>query len=127
VHAPVYYLHIQPRGVFAALGIWHPDPASLHAIRERIAEKPAAWKRASRDRKLLGAFELQGDRLRRVPKGFDPGHALVEDLMWKDFIAVKELPDSFLTGADLPRRLAGLYAAGTPYMRFLCDAVGVPF
>lgn len=127
VHAPGYYLHIQPGQVFAALGIWHPDASSLRAIRERIVEEPAEWKRASRAKKLRETFELEGERLKRVPRGFDPEHPLADDLRWKDFIAVRSLPDGFLTQPDLPRRLARLYRTGTPYMRFLCAAAEVPF
>ena len=47
--------------------------------------------------------------------------------MWKDFIAVKQLPQKFVTSADLSGELAGVFRSGTPFMRFLCDALGVPF
>jgi len=126
-HAPGYYLHIEPGGVFLGVGIWHPESAPLRAIRERIVENPAGWKRASRAKAFTGAFELAGDRLRRPPKDFDPEHPLIEDLKWKDYIAVAERPDSFVTDAGLPKALAKTFAAGTPFMRFLCEALAVPF
>ncbi len=127
VHAPGYYLHIEPSGVFAGVGIWRPDSISLRAIRERIAEKPAEWKKATRAKRFRESLNLQGDRLKRAPKGFDAEHPLVDDLRWKDFIAIRNLPQSFVAGADLPKELAALYRSGSPFMRFLCDAVGVPF
>jgi hypothetical protein len=37
------------------------------------------------------------------------------------------VPDSFATASDLPERLAETFSAGSPYMRFLCEALGVPF
>jgi uncharacterized protein (TIGR02453 family) len=127
VHAPGYYLHIEPGGVFAGLGIWRPDGASLRAIRERIVEKPADWKRAMRAKRFRETFNLQGDRLKRPPRGFDAEHPLIDDLRWKDFIAIRNLPQSFVTGAEFPKELAALFRSGSPFMRFLCDAVGVPF
>lgn len=36
VHAPGLYVHFEPNGVFAAAGIWHPDPATLAKIRDFI-------------------------------------------------------------------------------------------
>ena len=35
-HAPGFYLHLQPRHVFAAVGSWHPDTEALAAIRSAI-------------------------------------------------------------------------------------------
>ncbi len=127
VHAPGYYLHIEPGHVFAGLGIWHPDAPTLRAIRERIAAEPAAWKRATRSKRFRATLQLSGDRLVRPPRGFDPAHPLVEDLKWKDYTAVRPLTQSFVTRRDLPDRLAEVFRAGSPFMRFLCEAVGVPF
>lgn len=127
VYAPGYYLHLEPGSVFLGLGIWHPDSATLGAIRERIADKPQAWKKASRGNEFREEFQLEGDRLTRPPKGFAPDHPLVDDLKLKDFIGIKRLTEDFALGPDLPRELAHLWAGGTPLMRFLCDAVGAPF
>jgi uncharacterized protein (TIGR02453 family) len=126
-HAPGYYLHIEPGSVFAGVGIWHPEGDALRKIRERIAEDPAGWKRASRTKAFTRTFELAGDALKRAPKGFDPAHPLVEDLKRKDFIGVVELDDTFVTKDGLSERLATTFAAGTPLMRFLCEALEVPF
>lgn len=127
VHAPGYYFHVEPRSVFVAVGLWHPDGPSLRKIRERIVEEPAAWKRASRGTKFARVFTMEGERLSRVPRGFDPEHALAEDLKWKDFIATRDLGEAFATDSRLPRELAKLCAAGSEYMAFLCKAVGVPY
>ena len=127
VHAPGYYVHIEPGGVFVALGIWHPEPKALRAIREHVAGDGAAWKKASGAKAFREAYEQEGDRLTRPPKGFDPEHPLIEDLKWKDFIAVRRYPESFLTSASVPRDLAAAWKPGSAYMRFLCAAVGVPF
>ena len=126
-YAPGYYLHLEPGSVFAGMGIWHPKSKALRAIREYIVAEPTTWKRASRGKKFRDTVELEGDRLSRSPKGFDPQHPLIEDLKWKDFIGVKRLSQSFATSAELPKELAKVFQIGTPFMRFLCDALGVPF
>jgi uncharacterized protein (TIGR02453 family) len=126
-HAPGYYLHIEPGSVFAGVGIWHPESAALRLIREGIVEDPSGWKRTTGDRAFSSTYDLAGDRLQRAPKGFDPAHPLVEDLKWKDYIGIVELDEAFATHAELPRRLADTFAAATPFMRFLCRALDVPF
>jgi uncharacterized protein (TIGR02453 family) len=127
VHAPGYYLHLEPGGVFTGFGIWHPDSATLSAIRDRIVAKPEAWKRASRGKEFREAFELSGDRLTRPPKGYDANHPLVDDLKFKDFVAMRKLPEEFAIGPDLTARLSDLWQTGTAFMRFLCDSLGIPF
>ncbi|MBM4183178.1 MAG: DUF2461 domain-containing protein [Gemmatimonadetes bacterium] len=126
-HAPGYYFHIEPGSVFVGAGIWHPDAPALREIREHIVEDPAAWKRASRAKSFAAAYSQQGDRLSRPPKGFDADHPLVEDLKWKDYIGVAEVEDAFALSPDLAPQLARTFSAATPFMRFLCDALGVPF
>ncbi len=44
IHAPGFYLHLEPRQVFAANGLWHPDPPTLARIREAIVASPARWR-----------------------------------------------------------------------------------
>jgi len=127
VHAPGYYLHVEPGASFLGVGIWHPDGPALRAIREHIVEEPAAWKRATGGKAFKEMFELAGDRLKRPPRDFDPEHPLVEDLMWKDYIGVTDLPDASVTDEGLPKALGRTFKAGTPFMRFLCQALDVPF
>jgi len=127
VHAPGFYLHIEPGSVFAGIGVWHPDAVALKKIRDHIVEEPDAWKRASQAKRFKKTFELEGDRLKRPPKGFDPNHPLIEELKWKDYLGVSRLPQSFATSPTLPKELFKIFAAGTLFMRFLCEALGVPF
>ena len=126
-HAPGFYLHVEPGNVFAGVGIWHPDPDALRRIREHIVARPDAWKRASRGRAFRAEFELAGDRLTRPPKGFDPEHALIEDLGWKDYVGLATLDERVVRRSTLPADLAETFAAGTSLMRFLCSALDVPF
>ena len=126
-HCPGFYLHLEPGEFFVGVGIWHPDGPTTRAIRDAIIEDPAAWKRASRGKKFAGLFDLEGDRLKRPPRGYDPEHALIEDLKRKDFIGVTRITQKAITADDFMKEFTGLCKTGVPYMKFLCDAVGVPF
>jgi uncharacterized protein (TIGR02453 family) len=127
VHAPGYYLHIEPRASFVGVGTWHPEPKTLDRIRQSIVEDSSSWKRAAYAKKFKDAFELEGDSLQRAPKGYDPGHPFVEDLKRKDFIAAAKLPDSAVTSETLLRDFTKLCRSADGFMKFLCDAAGVEF
>jgi uncharacterized protein (TIGR02453 family) len=127
VHAPGYYLHLEPNNVFAAVGIWHPNSATLGKIRDAIIEDPSGWKCAVKKEPFLSKFDLSGDSLIRAPKGYDSDHPLIEDLKRKDFIGTTSLTQIVVGKTDFPRMYAEICRAGTPLVKFLCGAIGLPF
>ena len=42
VHAPGFYVHVEPNQVFLGVGIWRPDPKALGKIRGEIHEEEAS-------------------------------------------------------------------------------------
>ncbi len=127
VHAPGLYFHVEPGEVFLAAGLWHPDKEPLRQIREAIVERPADWVAARDDAGLAAHWHLAGDSNKRPPRGFDPAHPLIEDLKRTDFIAVAELSEDAILGPKLPDLAAKHYAAASPLMRFLSEAVGLKY
>ncbi len=127
VHAPGYYVHIDPQQVFLGAGIWHPAAPALAAIRKRIDERPEEWRRARDDRAFRRHFVLAGESLQRPPRGYSAEHELLDDLRRKDFIAVKNLDHDAILKPGFPRSVATAFKAATPFMRFLCKAVDVPY
>ena len=124
---PGYYLYLGPREVFAAAGIWHPDRDTLHGIRTAIVQKSGDWKKATRGKAFAARFRLSGDRLKRAPAGFGPDHPLIEDLKWKDYFALAMFDERTATREDFVPLFARTCSAATPFMRFLCQALGRPF
>jgi uncharacterized protein (TIGR02453 family) len=127
VHAPGFYVHLEPGGCFVGVGIWHPDPVTLQRVRQAIADDPGGWKRATTGAAFRRAFRLSGEALKTAPRGFDPDHPLIEHIKRKDFVAIGDLSDAQVLEPGFPRRFAGLCASGGPFVRWLCQAVGVPY
>jgi uncharacterized protein (TIGR02453 family) len=126
-HGPVLYMHIEPDSAFLAAGSWHPPAAALASFREAIDRDPKAWL-AARDKPSFRAdWQLSGESLKRAPTGYATDHALIEDIKRKDFIAVKMLSEDDVLAPSLPDRAAAAYATATPYMQFLCSALGLPY
>jgi uncharacterized protein (TIGR02453 family) len=126
VHAPGFYLHLEPGAVFAAAGIWHPDTATQRAIRDAIAGDPAVWKRATGGA-FAKTYRLTGDTLNRPPPGYPPDHPLIEVLKHKDFVAETPLSEKAVTAPGFLDEYARLCRTAGPFLRFLCAAAGVPF
>jgi uncharacterized protein (TIGR02453 family) len=127
VHAPGFYLHIDPEEVFLGAGSWRPAPEALAGIRGRIDAKQAEWTRARDDQKFRSLFRLGGESLSRPPKGFAKDHPLIEDIRRKDFIAVRNLDLDEPLDRRFQQKVETAFAAAAPYMTFLCKAVGVKY
>ena len=127
VHAPGFYLHLEPGGCFVGVGIWHPDAAALASLRAALDADPDGWLAAVGDRAFRGAFALGGDSLKRPPHGFDPAHPLIADLRRKDFVAMADLDEDEAMDSALLARFTALCRVAAPFMRFLASAIGQPF
>ena len=127
VHAPGFYFHFDPDGVFLAAGMWHPDTPSLAKIRASIDKNPARWKRVLSEKALTGRFELSGDSLKRPPRGYDAEHPMIDLLKRKDHVVVANLKSSALQKKTLVSDLITCFKAAKPYMKLLHDAVGLSF
>lgn len=127
VHAPGFYIHLAPNECFLALGVWRPDSASLGQIRQAIVDGPDRWRRARSARTFRQYFELDGARLKGPPRGFPADHPLIEDLKWTDFVGLHEVSEQDVLDQRFLERVATAFTAGRPWMRFLCDALRVPF
>jgi uncharacterized protein (TIGR02453 family) len=127
VHAPGFYVHIEPGGCFLGAGIWRPEPSALAAIRLEIVEHPELWRRSLDRREFRRRFELGGERLARVPRGFAADAPHADDLRRKDFIAACDLTDAQISAADFSREVAEHFTAAAPLMKFLCGALDLAF
>ena len=126
-HAPGFYLHLQPGGSYAGLGLWRPETKVTYRIREYIAANPDRWKKVTRSKRFTDTWSLGGDSLVRPPKGFDADHPLIEDLKRKDFIASTRLSQKAVTSEGFLDEYMDMNRRAAPFMEFLCNAVGVPF
>jgi len=118
-HAPVFYLRLEPGNCFAAAGVWHPDTNALTKIRMAIVAEPERWAKVRRK------LELEGDSLKRPPRGFDPSHLFIEDIRRKDFVASVGLTEAQVCDPRLMRDFAVACGAMLPLVEFTTRALGL--
>lgn len=118
-HAPVFYLHLEPENCFAAAGVWHPDNAALTKIRMAIVAEPERWAKVRRK------LELEGDSLKKPPRGFDPSHRFIEDIKRKDFVASVGLTGARVCGPKFLWDFSAACRTMLPLVEFTTRALGL--
>ena len=127
VHAPGFYLHLEPDNVFYGGGLYHPDAATLAKVRAAIVKKPQQWKKATSPDAFEDGATVWGEQLKRAPQGFDPAHPLIEDLKRKDYVWIAQLDEPSACEPEFIDRFASACRAAAPLVRFLTQALGQPF
>jgi uncharacterized protein (TIGR02453 family) len=118
-----YYFHFEPNASFLAAGIWMPEAPLLKSIRQEIDYGFAAFKEILAA-PALGAFELDGDRLSRPPKGYEADNPAVEFLKLKSFVLTQPFdPAKFKTNAALAGHFQQAISDLVPFVDFLNQAL----
>ncbi|HPF70752.1 MAG TPA: TIGR02453 family protein [Candidatus Krumholzibacteria bacterium] len=126
-HTPGFYLQLEPGNCFAAVGLWRPDGPSLKLVRDRLAADPDSWRRAVGGKAFKAAFEVSGESLVRVPRGYPADHPLAEQLKLKDITAWAPLTQKQVTSEGFLDGFAGLCRTGGSLVQWICGALGQPY
>lgn len=127
IHAPGVYLHLEPGECFVGAGVWKPESSVLSAIRAAIDQSPQAWKRARDNKAFREHFSWVGDSLKTSPRDYPKDHPMIEDLRRKDFIAVAPLSQNEICSDKVVSLVIGRIKKAKPAMRFLCEAIDIPY
>jgi uncharacterized protein (TIGR02453 family) len=127
VHAPGFYLHLEPGNCFVGVGLWRPDNAALNGIRRFMAGNPERWRQTLAKRGFHSRFEVSGESLKRPPQGYSSEHPLIEWLKLKDITALAPLREADVTGTGFLEKFAADCRAGAPLVKYLCEALAIGF
>lgn len=120
---PGYYLHIEPGQVFVGAGIYMPAADQLKKIRKALVDRSEEFFFLIHEpsfKKMFGKPE--GEKLQRVPRGYEPGHPMAEWLKFKQFFVFVEWPESRCHEKALLKDVARAFETATPLVRFLDQA-----
>ena len=119
-----YYLHIEPGSIFLGGGIYMPDSDQLKKIRREIANRPEVFLSIVNNNQFVKRFKkIDGDKLQRVPIGFDPNHSMAEWLKLKQFFVGVEWGEEKCLRAQFVKEVAKVFEVATPLVAFLNDAM----
>lgn len=127
VHAPGWYVHIEPWRCFLGAGVWHPDSAALTKIRAYIDQHGKSWESVLSRRSLSSDWSPTGEQLVRPPRGYSADHPFLKWLKYKDHILVHEVSGQDVVGPQFESYVAKRFRTSLPFMVQLCEALGLPF
>lgn len=76
IHAPGYYVHLEPGSCFVGVGLWHPETTVARALRQAIHDDVDGWSSATQGHRLPGHLVAGSGRRRDAQAGpvrFRPG------------------------------------------------------
>jgi uncharacterized protein (TIGR02453 family) len=127
VHAPGFYLHLEPGGVFFGAGLWHPETGAAEAVRTAIVKRSAAWKKTVTHKAFAAQCTIGGESLKRPPRGYDADHPFIADIQRKDWVISKNVNDADVTQPGFLDAFATWCVVASPFMRFLCESLDLPY
>ncbi len=119
-NAPGFYLHLGPGESYGGGGVYHLETPAMTRIREHIVSRPKSWAQV-----LASGVEIEGDRLKRPPAGFDPSHKFVEDLKRKDLYSLREFTEADVVASDFLDRFTRACEQAAPLVEFLTKSLGL--
>lgn len=127
-----YYLRISPKETFIAGGFWRPEPKDLKLIRSHIAQDSKPLRKILASKKFRDTFgELEGEKVKTAPKGFDKDHPDIDLLKHKSMIIHHQIDDNIVTSDKFIKELVKSYKAVRPFFDYMSDILthdlnGVP-
>jgi len=115
-----YYMHMGATEFVIAAGCYMPEKEQLLAIRRRLLEHHAEWKKLIKDRKLLRVFSVHDPMaLSRPPKGFPAEHPAIEWIKWRQWGVTAHLPAETALKPGLAEEIEKRFRLATPIVDFL--------
>lgn len=121
---PGYYLHIQPGASFVGGGIWMPQAPVLKKIRQEIDYSGQELDKLLSSSEVKDYFgEMQGEKLKTSPKGFEKDHPFINYLRYKSFILSHPISDEEVRSGTFVSSAMTAFSKMRPFQAFLERAV----
>lgn len=126
-HAPGFYVHFETDGIAIGGGIWRPPSKQLGQIREFITDNPSAWEKLIQSTEITDLGGIQGDSLKRPPRGYLADAKHIEDLKRKSFYLMTGVDVKLALGPEFVTESAGIFRVAARLNHFITDALELPF
>ncbi len=124
-----FYFHVEPGASMVAGGLWMPPRPSLNKVRAHFDADLAGWKKAVDARAIRTRFgglndDEPGIMLKRLPRGYDAGHAAERWLRYNSFTVSRTLTDAEVLSPKIVETAMKDFTAMLPMVRWLNRALG---
>lgn len=115
-----FYFHFSADDLLVGGGLYAPDSSGLRRIREQIAADPSRLRAILSDSEFQQAFGgLEGQRLKRTPRGYPRDHPAADLLGYKQFLAGASAPASEIEKPSIGRLIDRYFRLVSPLLKYL--------
>lgn len=119
-----YYVHLEPGNSMLAGGLHEPEAQQLAAWRAALHRNPRPLKKiiaGAAFRRYFG--EVQGERLKTVPRGYSKDHPEADLLRLKSVTVIRHIPEVMVASPAFLRESLATFRAMRPFLHYL-EALG---
>lgn len=119
-----YYLHLEPGNSFIAGGIHRPESAILKKVREEILYNTKDFKKITHAKSFVSYFgAVNGEKLKRPPKGFPVDFEDMELLKFKSYTVVHAISDEEILQARFSDKVIAVFNKMKDFNHFINTAI----
>lgn len=119
-----YYVHIEPGEIYVGGGVYMPAGDQLKKIRRAISDRQKEFLSIIINRDFAKLFgNIEGDKLKRIPQGYEEDHPMSEWLKLKQFFVGVEWKEAKCFKPLFVKEVAQVFETASPLVRFLNDAM----
>jgi uncharacterized protein (TIGR02453 family) len=119
-----YYFHIEPGNTFIAGGFWSPNAEDLKRVRNDINYDATPLREILADENFTSTFgTLQGEQLKKMPKGFSAHHEAIDLLRYKQFLLRKYFTDVEVLSPDFITKANQTYKNMRPFFDYMSEVL----
>jgi len=121
-----YYVHLQPHNEsMIAGGLHEPESAQLNGFRRAISRDARKFKAVVAESSFKRYFgEVEGERLKTAPQGYDRDHPEIDLLRLKEVVAIHRLADEDVLAPRFPAHAIKVCTAMKPFLDYLSAVAG---
>lgn len=125
INLPGYYFHIEPDNqTIIGGGLYQPEPDQLKKIRSEIAYEGKKLKKILEQKEFKKIYpRIEGEKLVKVPKGFDEENQFAELLKHKNFFVMQTISDKDVLAGKLPKLVIDGFKKLKPFNDFIHHAI----
>lgn len=120
-----YYISIGPQArSLVAGGLYMPSPEQIGRFRQAVDQNAVGLKRITANEDFVKQFgQIEGEKLKTAPKGYDRAHPEIELLQLKQVIVMHHFSDDEVLAGDFPQQAVTACRAMKPFLDYLNDAL----
>lgn len=119
-----YYFQIEQGNSFIGGGFWGPVPEDLKRVRDDIAFDPAPLRKILKSKAFTSLFgTLEGEQLKKVPRGYDADHEAADLLRYKQFLLVRRFTDEEVLNGRFLKEAGLTFKGMRPFFDYMSEVL----